>query len=59
VHAGLAKAYAKGKKLGRPALDPKLAAVIRSRAANGEGKRAIGRALKVPESTVRKVLAAI
>jgi len=59
VHAGLAKARAKGKKLGRPALDPKLAAAIRSRATNGEGKRAIGRALKVPESTVRKVLAAI
>jgi DNA invertase Pin-like site-specific DNA recombinase len=58
VHAGLAKARARGKKLGRPAVNPRTAEAIRTRAAAGEGKRAIGRALKVPESTVRKVLAA-
>ena len=70
VHAGLAKARAeseqerkrkKKKPFGRPRLDyaqPDLAQDIRTRAANGEGKRAIGRALNVPESTVRKVLAA-
>jgi len=59
VHAGLAKARAKGRHLGRPTLSPKIVAAIRARAADGEeSKRAIGRALKVPESTVRKVLAA-
>lgn len=58
VHAGLAKARADGKRLGRPALNPKTAAAIRARAAKGEAKRAVGRALGVPESTVRKVLAA-
>ena len=58
VHAGLAKARADGKRLGRPALNPKTAAAIRARAAKGETKRAVGRALGVPESTVRKILAA-
>jgi len=57
VHAGLAKARAQGKRLGRPSLNTRTAAAIRARAAAGEGKRAIGRALDVPESTVRKVLA--
>lgn len=57
VHAGLDKARARGKKLGRPALDAKTVTAIRKRAEAGEGKRAIGRALDVPESTVRKVLA--
>ena len=60
VHAGLARARAKGKTLGRPTVDAKTIAAIRQRAAADESlsKRAIGRALKIPESTVRKVLAA-
>ena len=60
IYAGIAKARATGTKSGkphgRPGIEPKLVAAIRARAAAGEGKRAIGRALKVPESTVRKVL---
>jgi DNA invertase Pin-like site-specific DNA recombinase len=52
VHAGLAKARAKGKKLGRPRLAPRLAAAIHARASKGEGKRAIGRALGVPVAAV-------
>lgn len=63
IHAGIAKARASGPKKGkkphgRPSLDPKVADAIHARALAGEGKRAIGRALGVPESTVRKVLAA-
>lgn len=58
VRAGLDKARADGKRLGRPSLNRRTADAIRARAAKGEGKRAIGRSLGVPESTVRKVLAA-
>jgi DNA invertase Pin-like site-specific DNA recombinase len=61
IHAGIAKARATGTKSGkphgRPGLDAKVVDAIRARRAAGESKRAIGRALKVPESTVRKVLA--
>lgn len=58
VRAGLDKARANGKRLGRPTLNRRTADAIRARAAKGEGKRAIGRSLGVPESTVRKVIAA-
>jgi DNA invertase Pin-like site-specific DNA recombinase len=62
IHAGIAKARATGTKsgqpLGRPGLKPTVADAVRAMAAAGESKRAIGRALNVPESTVRKVLAA-
>jgi DNA invertase Pin-like site-specific DNA recombinase len=57
VNAGIDRARAKGSKLGRPGLDPKTVAAIKERAAAGEGKRAIGRALDVSEAAVRKVLA--
>ena len=63
IHAGIAKARASGTKSGkphgRPGLDPKAVEAIRARAAANpkEGSRATGRALGVPESTVRKVLA--
>lgn len=57
VHAGLARARAKGRKLGRPSIKPHVVRDIHARAANGEAKRAIGRALNVSEAAVRKVLA--
>jgi len=65
VHAGLAKARAtgtrSGKPIGRPSVNAKVAKAIYARAAAApdESKRAIGRALGVPESTVRKVLATL
>jgi|SRR5579871_5289322 len=58
VHAGLARARAKGRTLGRPSVKQHVVRDIRARAAKGEAKRAIGRALHVSEALVRKVLAA-
>ncbi len=57
VCAGLDRARAKGKKLGRPGLKVNVIAEIKRRAAAGEGKRAIGRALRISDAVVRKVLA--
>lgn len=58
VCAGLAKAKATGKRLGRPSLDPRTVMAIKARGAKDEPKRAIARALGVSEGVVRKVLAA-
>jgi DNA invertase Pin-like site-specific DNA recombinase len=57
VNAGLARARAKGKILGRPKVKPAVEKRIRELRAKGMGMVAIGRALKVGTATVQRVLA--
>jgi DNA invertase Pin-like site-specific DNA recombinase len=57
VNAGLARARAKGKVLGRPKVKPAVEKRIRELRAKGMGMVAIGRALKVGTATVQRVLA--
>jgi len=56
--AGLARARARGKTLGRPRLDPKKRARIEQlhRAAPTRSMRSIARELKLPYETVRQVM---
>jgi len=54
VHAGLDRARAKGKRLGRPQVAPAVEESIRTAA--GRGQLAIARELGVGVSTVRRVL---
>jgi DNA invertase Pin-like site-specific DNA recombinase len=58
VCAGLAKARAKGKQLGRPHVAPVVEDAIRTARAAGKGQLAIARELGVGVSTVRRVLGA-
>jgi DNA invertase Pin-like site-specific DNA recombinase len=58
VCAGLDKARAKGRRLGRPRVDPSVEEAIRERLATGKGQLAIARDLGVGVSTVRRVLGA-
>jgi len=56
VHAGLARARAQGKKLGRPtSLTARTERQIRDRLAKGHGKIRIGRELGVGTSTVQRI----
>lgn len=57
VKAGLARARAKGKTLGRPRTDAKIEAKIRALAANGVGKGKIARTLGIGVSVAQRVLA--
>lgn len=57
VKAGLERAKAKGKKLGRPRTDPKVEERIRQLAARGVGKGKIARTLGVGVSVAQRVLA--
>ena len=58
TQAGLARAKAEGKKLGRPAkLDPEMAAGARQRVGAGETIAATARALGVSRQTVMRALA--
>jgi len=57
VRAGLERARAKGKTLGRPRTDPKVEAKIRRLAANGMGKGKIARTLGIGVSVAQRVLA--
>jgi len=58
VRAGMKRARAQGKHLGRPALaNPTRAAIIEQSKAGARG-RAIARKLDISEATVRRVLAA-
>ena len=57
VRAGLERARAKGKALGRPRTDPKVEAKIRKLAAEGMGKGKIARTLGVGVSVTQRVLA--
>jgi DNA invertase Pin-like site-specific DNA recombinase len=56
VCAGLDKARAKGKRLGRPQVAPAVEEAIRAARAAGKGQLAIARELGVGVSTVRRVL---
>ena len=57
VKAGLERARAKGKVLGRPRTNPKVEAKIRRLAAQGMGKGKIARTLGVGVSVTQRVLA--
>jgi DNA invertase Pin-like site-specific DNA recombinase len=57
VNAGLARARAKGKTLGRPRTSPAIEARIRKLAAKGMGKLKIARTLGVGVSVAQRVLA--
>jgi DNA invertase Pin-like site-specific DNA recombinase len=58
VCAGLEKARAKGRRLGRPQVPPAVEGAIRAARAAGKGQLAIARNLGVGVSTVRRVLGA-
>ena len=58
VNAGLDRASAKGKRLGRPKVPPSVERSIRAARAAGKGQLAIARDLHVGVSTVRRVLGA-
>jgi DNA invertase Pin-like site-specific DNA recombinase len=58
VCAGLEKAKAKGKRLGRPKVLPAVERSIRAAREAGKGQLAIARELRVGVSTVRRVLGA-
>jgi DNA invertase Pin-like site-specific DNA recombinase len=57
VRAGLERARAKGKTLGRPRTDPKVEAKIRKLAGQGMGKGRIARTLGIGVSVAQRVLA--
>ncbi len=57
VRAGLERARAKGKTLGRPRTDPKVEARIRKLARQGMGKGRIARTLGIGVSVAQRVLA--
>ncbi len=56
VKAGLERARARGKTLGRPRTDPKIEAKIRRLAAKGMGKGKIARTLGIGVSVTQRVL---
>ena len=58
VKAGLERARAKGKTLGRPRTDPRTEARIRDLASRGMGKGKIARTLGIGVSVAQRVLAA-
>ncbi len=57
IKAGLARAGAQGKKLGRPRVSKAVEARIRAERRAGKGKKKIARELGVGTSTVERVLA--
>ncbi len=56
VCAGLDKARAKGKRLGRPRVPQTVESTIRAAFAEGKSKRAIARDHKISDGTVWRVL---
>jgi DNA invertase Pin-like site-specific DNA recombinase len=56
VCAGLAKARAKGKRLGRPKVSASVESAIQAARAAGKGQLAIARELRVGVGTVRRLL---
>jgi DNA invertase Pin-like site-specific DNA recombinase len=55
VHAGLARARAEGKRLGRPTISAESEAAIRDRLATGAGINKVARELGLANGTVHKV----
>ena len=58
VCAGLDKARAKGRRLGRPRVPQAVERTVRAASAEGKSKRAIARDLGISDGTVRRVLRA-
>jgi DNA invertase Pin-like site-specific DNA recombinase len=58
VNAGLARAKAQGKRLGRPPISAETEAAIRKAKAGGQGIRAIARGLGLGVATVHRVVSA-
>jgi DNA invertase Pin-like site-specific DNA recombinase len=58
IHAGLSRARAKGKKLGRKPVDAKVEERIRALREKGMGKVKIARTLEIGVSTVQRVVSA-
>ena len=56
VNAGLARAKARGKKLGRPRVSPSTEAAVREARAHGNGMLTIARELGIGSGTVQRVL---
>lgn len=56
VRAGLARARAQGKRLGRPQVGPKVEAAVRAARAKGTGIRKIASELKIGVGTVQRIV---
>ncbi len=56
VRAGLARARAQGKRLGRPSVGPKVEAAVRASRATGKGIRKIASELKIGVGTVQRIV---
>ena len=59
VKAGLARAKAQGKKLGRPKVNGKVEKAVLAARAKGTGKRKISRQLGIGVSTVNRILSEV
>ena len=55
IHAGLKRAVAQGKQLGRPKVDPAIEKRIQAQLRSGKGMRKIARELGVGTGTVQRV----
>ena len=56
VRAGLARARAQGKQLGRPRVGPKVEAAVRAARAKGKGIRKIASELRIGVGTVQRIV---
>jgi DNA invertase Pin-like site-specific DNA recombinase len=56
VRAGLARARAQGKRLGRPRVGPKVEAAVRAARERGKGIRKIASELKIGVGTVQRIV---
>jgi DNA invertase Pin-like site-specific DNA recombinase len=59
VRAGLERARAQGKRLGRPTVGPKVEAAVRAARAKGKGIRKIAGELCIGVGTVQRIVSAL